>query len=313
MDKILEALSKLALPENDLKTISSAISEMVEEAKVEIEAKLQAEFDEKVEEAYASLAEELTESEQTGEQGYREAWAVITDLRNRIEVLRAEYDAALSEGYEEAYQTVLAEKGKNESLESDLHEEYEKRFTQSKGFVVDKLDEFLRTKGKEIYEMARKDILNDPSMVEHRVTLERVIESVSDYISDEDRVLATSSRLNASKKALEESNSRIRMLEAKNIRLSTENNKLNEQVKQATELLSESEEVALSENKKARVEKAKNVSGRGKVTTGKTEVVSEYAAEQHKSDKTTDTTMVETFGEGFLHDMQVLAGTKLND
>ncbi len=308
MDKILEALSKL-LPESDMKEVSAAINEMLEAEKAELET----EMNKNLEEAYAELSEELKSAEEVGEQGYREAWDIITELRNRIEMLRAEYDSALEEGYEEAYQAVLAEKGKNESLETEMFNEYEKRFDESKDFIVDKVDAFLKTKGKDIYEMARRDIMNDPSMVEHKVVLEKIVESVSDYISDEDRVFATSSKLDAAKKSLEESNSRIRMLEAKNIRLSTENNKLNEHVKQAAELITEGKKVAIDENKKARVEKAKNVSGRGEVTTDKTKVVAEYADTEPKGDKDVDTTLVENVGENHLHQWQVLAGTKKND
>jgi len=308
MDKILEALSKL-LPESDMKEVSAAITEMMEAEKADLET----EMNKNLEEAYAELSEELKQAELVGEQGYREAWDIISELRNRIEMLRTEYDSALEEGYEEAYQAVLAEKGKNESIETDMFNEYEKRFDESKDFIVDKVDAFLKTKGKDIYEMARRDIMNDPSMVEHKVVLEKIVESVSDYISDEDRVFATSSKLDAVKKSLEDSNSRIRMLEAKNIRLSTENNKLNEHVKQAAELITEGKKVALDENKKARVEKAKNASGRGEVTTDKTKVVAEYAAKEPEGDKDVDTTLVENVGESHLHQWQVLAGTKRND
>jgi len=308
-DKITEALSKL-LPEDQLKEVSSAIAEMLEETKADLET----EFNKNLEEAYSELSEQLVESEKVAEEGYHQAWDFITDLRNRIEVMRAEYDSAIEEGYEEAYQAILAEKGKNENIETDLYEEYEKRFNESKGYVVDKLDLFLRNKGKEIYEMARRDIMNDPSMVEHKVVLENIVQQVSNYISDEDRVLATSSRLGETKKGLEEAQGRIRMLEAKNIRLSTENNKLNETVKQAAELIQESTQNAVADNKKVRVEKAKNASGRGEVATENTKVVAEYAAEPKKTGDSDngDDTLVESMDPAQLHAMQVLAGTKNN-
>jgi rubrerythrin len=308
MDKILEALSKL-LPEDQLKEVSSAIAEMVEETKAELEV----EFNKNLEEAYTELSEQLVESEKVAEDGYRQAWDFITDLRNRIEVMRAEYDSAIEEGYEEAYQAILAEKGKNENIETDLYEEYEKRFNESKGFLVDKIDLFLRGKGKEIYEMARRDIMSDPSMVEHKVVLDNIVEQVSGYITDEDRILATSSRLDETKKNLEDAQGRIRMLEAKNIRLSTENNKLNETVKQAAELINESTKSAVEDSKKARVEKAKKVTGRGEVVTENTKVVSEFS-NTPKTDNTDngDDTLVESMDPAQLHAMQVLAGTKNN-
>ena len=62
----------------------------------------------------------------------------------------------------------------------------------------------------------------------------------------------------------------MRILEARNIRISTENTKLNEAVRQAQDLITESRKVVSKERKSAviteqkeRVEKAKNVTGRG--------------------------------------------------
>lgn len=311
MDKILEALSKL-LPAEQLNEVSAAIAEMLEESKNEVKAELEAEFNKNLEEAYAELSSEKEESEKVAKEGYRQAWDIITELRNRNEIMKTEYDAAIEEGYEEAYQQILAERGKNENIEVELHEEYEKRFNESKGYMVDKLDLFLRNKGKEIYEMARRDIMNDPSMVEHKVTLDRIIESVSNYITDEDRVLATSSRLEEVKKAAEEANGRIRILEAKNIRLSTENNKLNEAIKQAAELITESKHVANVDEKKERVEKAKSAAGRGEVATENVKVVAEYA-NKDKAGDTDNEVVVEGMNPEFLHDMQVLSGLKTND
>ena len=308
MDKLLDILSTM-LPEDKMKEISEAVANMLEETK----AGLEAEADKNLEEAYAELAEQVRKAEQVAEEGYQEAWDVITELRNRIVTLRAEYDSALEEGYEEAYQVVLAERGKNETLEMELHNEYEKRFSESEEFVVDKLDMFLKAKGKEIYEMARRDVMNDPSMVEHKVVLDKIVESVSNYITDEDRVLATSSRLSALQEALEKSDARIRMLESKNIRLDLDNKKLNEQVKEAAELLTESQDTVVAENKKARVEKAKNATGRGTVTND-TKVIAEFADDK-KGDQE-DTTLVESLGEEFmknLQSMQILAGTKASN
>jgi len=308
MDKILEALSKL-LPADQMEGIREAVEEMVNDVKAELEAEMNKNLDE----AYAELTGEVQEAEKIGEEGYRKAWDIISDLRGRLTTLRAEYDNALDEGYEEAYQQVQVEKGKNEALEGQLHEEYEKRFNDSKSFLVEKVHQFLRAKGKEIYEQARRDILNDPSMVEHKIVLEKIVESVSDYITDEDRILATSSRMEEAKKQVSEASARIKMLEAKNIRLSTENNKLNEQVKQAAEIITESQKSADTESKKARVEKAKSATGRGKVSTDKVEVVAEYASDDKGGDDDSDTTLVENLAESDLHDYQVLAGIKSND
>ena len=81
MDKIVEALKKL-LPESEVNEVSTAVSQMLTEAK----SNLEKEYNEKLEEAYAQLSNELTESEKTATVGYEEAYAIIADLRNRLEV-----------------------------------------------------------------------------------------------------------------------------------------------------------------------------------------------------------------------------------
>ena len=86
MDKITEALKKL-LPESEINEVAVAVKEMLEQAK----ANLEAEFNQKLEEAYAELTSELANAEKTAEQGYEEAYAIIGDLRNRLEVQGEEY------------------------------------------------------------------------------------------------------------------------------------------------------------------------------------------------------------------------------
>jgi hypothetical protein len=183
--------------------------------------------------------------------------------------------------------------------------------------LIEKTDLFLRTKGKEIYEQARRDIMSDPSMVEHKIVLEKIVENVSDYISDEDRVFASSSKVEETKKALSDASGRIKMLEAKNIRLNAENNKLsddntklNEQVRQAAEIITESQKLVDDGSKKARVEKAKKATGRGETSTDKTvKVVAEYADEADKGgNDDSDTTLVESIAEADLRDFAKLAG-----
>jgi outer membrane murein-binding lipoprotein Lpp len=311
MDKILEALSKL-LPEDQVKEISSAVNEILESYKVELEE----EYNKNLEEAYAELSKEVNEAEKVGVEGYEQAWNTITELRNRAEMLRAEYNTALDEGYEEAYQEILAERGKNEQLELQLHEEYEGRYQEMRKFFVDKMHQFLETKGKEIYEMARRDIMNDPSMVEHKVVLDKVVETVGNYLTDEDRVLATGTRLEETGKKLDEMASRVRILEAKNIRLSNENTRLNEQVRDAAEMLTESKKTVIEESRKVRAEKSKNATGRGELVTGKNaKVIAEFAGDtptNKKKNDNDDTTLVESMNPADLHAMQILAGTKVN-
>jgi len=304
MDKIIEALSKL-LPEEQVKDVAAAVEEMLNEAKAELEG----EFNNNLEKAYADMSGELKTAEGTAQEGYQQAWGVITDLRTRLESQKTEFDSALEEGYEEAYQMLLAERGKNDGIETDLYEEYDKKLAEMKDFMIDKLDEFLQQKGTEIYEQARRDVVNDPRMVGHKVTLDRVIDTVTDYISDDDYSAITSSKLSDASKKIDELEGRNRILEAKNIRVSTENNKLNEQVRSQAEVITEAEVTSEEADKKERIEKAEKATGRGRQVTESVEVIAEGDDATPETDEG-DTTLVEALEETTMDAWKVLSGLK---
>lgn len=287
-DKITEALKKL-LPESEVNEVSAAVTEMLEDAK----ATLEAEYNTKLEEAYAELSSELTDAEKTAEKGYEEAYAIIGDLRNRLEVQGEEYQAALDEGYEQAYTMLKAEKEKNQQQEVEMYEEYDKKLAEMKEYIVDKVDQFLQFKGQEIYEQAKRDVLNDPRMAEHKVTLDKIVDLTANYLSDEDFNAVSSAKMEEAIKAVEEMKGQLRIMEARNIRLSTDNTKLNEAVRQANELISESRKVITKEKKaevvteqKERTEKAKNVTGRGSSTATEDDsvVIAEHATPNNDMD-----------------------------
>jgi hypothetical protein len=280
MEKIVEALKKL-LPESEINEVSSAVQDMLDQAK----SSLEVEFNEKLEEAYAELSSEIAEAEKIAEKGYEEAYSIIADLRNRLEIQGEEFKSALEEGYEEAYQMLKQEKEKNQKLEVEMYEEYDKKLADMKEYIVDKVDQFLQLKGQDIYEQAKRDVINDPRMVEHKVALDKIVDITANYLSDEDFAAVSSSKLEEATKAVEEMKAQLRIMEARNIRISTENTKLTEAVRQAQEVISESRNVVAKTKKEAvvneqkeRTEKATNVTGRGKTEDG--EVISEYAAPQ---------------------------------
>lgn len=304
MEKIVEALTKL-LPEDSVKDISEAVKVELEKAKQECEQ----EYNSKLEEAYAELSKELKGTEQTALQGYQEAYAIIEDLRKRLEVQQTELEAAMEEGYEEAYQMLQAEKAKNENIEVEMYEQFNQKLSEMKEYMVDKVDAFLQYKGQELYEAARREIVSDPRTAEQKVVLDRVVECVSDYISDEDFSGAVNSKLAAAEKKIEELKSQTKILEARNIRLSTENNKLNESVRKAEQVITES----VKEEKQERVEKAKNAQGRGR-TVNDPELVAEWSNNKTVEKKeNVDNTLVESLDPEFLRQMQVLAGTKASE
>jgi hypothetical protein len=253
-DKIMQALSGL-LPEDVTKEVGAAVESFIEDLRTELDA----EYDAKLDEAYKKVVSEKDEVEKVAEQGYAEAYQIICDLRDRLEVQKEEFEQALEEGYEEAYQMLLSERSKNENLEVDLYDEYDKKLAEIKEYMVNKLDEFLSNKGEEFYEMAKKDVLNDPVMAEHKVALENILEVAAKYLAEDDYINATGSKVEELTKALDEVKGQQRILEAKNMRLATENSKLNEAVRQHQELLSE----GVKNEQKERLKKARTVEGRG--------------------------------------------------
>lgn len=305
MEKIVEALTKL-LPEDSVTEVTEAVKTELENAKNSYEQ----EFNSKLEEAYSELADELKASEETAIQGYKEAYAIIEDLRNRLETQQKEFEVSMEEGYEEAYQMLLAEKSKNENLEVEMYEEFNTKLQEMKEYMVDKVDAFLQFKGAEIYESAKNEIRNDPRLVEHKTALDKVVECVADYVGDEEFINANNSKLDEVSKKVEELTSQVKILEARNIRLSAENTKLNESVRENQKVMSES----VREEKKERVEKAKNVQGRGRAVNDP-ELVAEWndTKVETKNNKNVDTTLVENIEPDLLREMQVLAGTKNTD
>jgi len=302
MDKIVETLSKL-VPQDKVKDFTAAVGEYLSEARQEIEA----EFNTKLQEAYADLSKELKESEKVAYEGYNQAGSIIQELRQRLETQRNEFETALEEGYEEAFQMLQAEKGKNGNIESELYEEYDKKLAEMKDYMVEKIDQFLQLKGQEIYEQARRDIVNDPRMVEHKVALDNIVKICGSYITDEDYALATSSRLEESNKCVQDLQGKVRLLEAKNIRVSTDNNKLNEQVRQMNHVLTESKKSLVTEERKEKIKKGEKVQGSGNKVTDR--IIAEFSEPAKKSEaKEADMALVESIDPDFLRQMQVLSG-----
>jgi hypothetical protein len=298
-NNIASALKKI-LPEEQINEVSSVINDMLVNAKEEMEQ----EFNKNLEEAYSQLAGELSSAEKTAYEGYQEAFEIINDLKTRLEVQKTEFEAQLEEGYEEAYQMLLAERNSKSQVEVDLYEEYDQKLAEMKAYIVEKVDQFLQSKGAEIYEQAKRDLVNDPRILEHKVALDRIVSITSDYLSDEEKSFATASKLEEATKAVEELRGQLRIMEARNIRLSTDNTRLTESVRKAS-VITESkqpQQVApkaaktskvLTEQKE-RTLKVKNASGRGHVDTENVKVIAEF------NDNT----------NGAVNDLLVLSGVK---
>lgn len=305
MDKVLEALKNL-LPAESVKDISEAVAQVMDDAI----SQAKKEYGDKLEDAYAELGVELAEAESTANEGYKEAWGIIQDLRSRLELQKEEFDKAMQEGYEEAYQELVKERQKNETLADSLHEEYTARYDRVKEFMIDKIDEFLKVQGTSIYEQARRDILNDPRLAEDKVVLDRIVDLAVSYASDGDFSHASSSKIEEMNRSVDQLKSQVRLLEGRNVKLSTENTKLSEQVRIASDVISEAREVNLrghSRDKKERASKAKNVSGRGRLVTEG--VVPEYRVDKPANDRR----VVNEQTNPELYQLQVLAGVRTAD
>lgn len=303
MEKIVEALTKL-LPEDAVAEVTEAVKTELASAKEALEN----EYNTKLEDAYAELSDELKNSEETAIKGYKEAYAIIQDLRQRLETQQKEFEASMEEGYEEAYQMLQAEKGKNENIEVEMYETFDKKLQEMKEYMVDKVDQFLQYKGAEIYESARKDIENDPSTSEHKIALDKIVECVADYIGEEGYATVDNGKSEELARKVEEIKAQVKILEARNIRLSAENTKLNEAVREHQKVITES----VKSEKKERTERAKNVQGRGRAVS-EVEVVAEWTGDKTTKKENADTTLVESLDPDMLRQMQVLAGTKKSD
>lgn len=259
MDKILEALSKL-LPQENLKEVSEAIKGYL----VEAEEDLKQQYNSKLEEAYEDLSKELKEAEETAETGYNEALTMINDLRVRLATQNAEFEQAQDEGYEEAYQALVAERAKNEKLELELYEQYQKTVDELRESMIDQMTDFLEYKNQEIYEQARRDIMNDPRLAEERIVLDKIAGIMSNYMTEEGLALATNKKLEESDKSVRDLRAQVKLLEAKTIRLGTDNDRLLKEVRKANAVITEQTENKVKEKEK----KAKNVEGRGRLAEG---------------------------------------------
>ena len=278
-NKIASALKKI-LPEDQINEVTSAVNEMLVTAKEEMEK----EYNKNLEEAYSQLSGELATAEKTAYEGYQEAFEIIADLRSRLDVQKSEFESQLEEGYEEAYQMLLAERNSKSQVEVDLYEEYDQKLAEMKAYIVEKVDQFLQAKGAEIYEQAKRDLVNDPRILEHKVALDKIVNITSDYLSDEEKTFATSTKLEMVNKSIEELRGQLRIMEARNIRLSTDNTRLTESVRKAAVLnearLPQAANKVKTTNvfseQNERTLKVKNASGRGHVDTENVKVIAEF-------------------------------------
>jgi hypothetical protein len=271
MEKLLEALKKLLKPE-EVNEVAKAVQEMTADAEKEIRA----EYEAKLQEAYEKFSVDLKKTEETGEAGYQQAYEVIAGLQKRLEEQAEEYEKQMEEGFEEAFQEIQKEKAKSETIEVELCKEFDKKLAEMKDYMVEKVDQFLAFQESDIYEHAKRDVSNDPRLVEHKVALDKIVSIVADSLSDDDISVAASRKLEEAYKAIEDLKGQMRVIEARNIRLTTNNNSLTEQVRKAESVITEAKQEATQTERKERAGKKENVSGRGSKVVADTKVIQEF-------------------------------------
>jgi translation elongation factor EF-G len=268
MDKITQALKKV-LPAEHVAEVSRAVEEVMAERFEEMEQ----EFQDKLTQAYEQLTEEKKADESTAYQGYQQAYEIISSLMNRLDEQRIEFENALEEGFEEAFNELQREKGKNGNIEVELYDEFNKKLAEMKDIMVDKIDQFMTLQEQEIYEAAKRDVLSDPRILEQRVAVERMAEILSDYISTDDLAGVSSNKIEEASRQIEALKGQLRIVEAKNVKLSAQKNRLEEQVREANECITEATRV----ERKQRVNRRGIASGRGQRVVNE-QLISEYAA-----------------------------------
>jgi len=267
MDKLTEALNKL-IPEDQVEDVAKAVADMMTESN----AKLEEEYNAKLNEAYEQLETEKKEIEESREAGYQQAFAIIDDLQKRLELQREEFENHMEEQFEEAYKMIEEAKGDKENIEVELYKEFDNKLKDMKDFMVDKVDQFLQLQNAEIYEHAKRDVLNDPRTLEHKVAFDKITDIVADRLSDEDYSSVTSAKLEESQRQIDDLKANLRVLESKNTRLTMHNNKLNEAVKEQQNMITES----VKTERKERAESAKKASGRGHRVADGDQIISEF-------------------------------------
>ena len=294
-NRIIQALKK-CLPAEQVNEVSQALEQMMQEHFEQVQTEAQTKLDS----AYDQLVEERKQDEVIAEQGYQQAYEIIASLMNRIDEQRVEFETALEEGFDEAYQALEKEKAKNNNIEVELYEEFDRKLKEMKSIMVDKVDQFMSLQEAEIYEAAKRDVFSDPRLMEQRVAVEKMAEILGSYMTNDDYTGVASSKLEEATQAIESLKGQIRILESKNVRLSLEKTKLGEQVNEAHTLISEATKV----ERKVRANRRGNASGRGE------RVVNEQIINEFVNPSTNQSNNDQHFNEGSdpLNDLLVLSG-----
>jgi len=139
--------------------------------------------------------------------------------------------------------------------------------------LIDKLDEFMSVQEPEMFEAAKREVLNDPTLVETRVAMKKVADIVADFRSQDDVNEFSNAKLEEACRTIDALKAQLRIVEARNVKLASKNSSLTEQVKDAEQVITEAAKV----ERKERMNRRGTASGRGKrVMQNDQEIISEY-------------------------------------
>jgi len=229
---------------------------------------------------------------------------MLQDTEARMERLKTEHQNEMDREFEVAYSKLRQEQEKNKNLSLEAHKQAEERFKQGYQFVIEKLDDYVHNHTAELMVEARRNVMSDPRILEHKLALDQILDIAASYMGEAGIGAASATKVKELSRKLKEMESHVQVLEHRNIRLSQRNSTLTEQVNKSKAVLNEQHKVERKE--KARIAN-ESASGRGHrvLTDGK--IIPEYSAK--KTESVDDGS--EVFNEQtYIEDMMVLSGLK---
>lgn len=222
---ITEALSAL-IPADQRAVIEEAVSNLMTEA----EKNIRTEYEKQLEESYEewqgqmnSLKEsyetKIEESESVALNGYNEAREMLVEAEEKLRLQKEEFETFLESEYAVAKQMIEDEKLRNDEIEEKLYESYTAQVDALKEDIVSKLDSFLSDKIEEITESLRKELKNDPTVLESKVAFDRIRDIVVASSTSGDVTRSTSEKLEELEEAVSTLRAENKRLIARNMRL----------------------------------------------------------------------------------------------
>lgn len=294
MDTITQALRKF-LPAEHVAEVAKAVENVIAEQFSVMEQ----EFATKLENAYAQLTEEKEVVEATAFKGYQQAYEIIASLMNRLDEQAVEFEHTMNTEFGKAYSEIEKHKNKNNEIEDEVYDEFNKKLAEMKDIMVDKLDQFMSLQENELYEAAKREVLSDPRILEQRVAVEKMAEILSDYISNDQVAGVSSGKLEDAHKQIEDLKGKLRVIEGRNVNLKRKNEKLEEQVSEAHAVITEATKV----ERRERVNRRGIASGRGQRVVNE-QLINEFVAPTSQSNGSQE--LVEANDP--LNDLLVLSG-----